>query len=153
MFRSKYVMQSAINHGIISIRRMKPKYSLPASLFISEMSRSNAKFGEDKATTANCITPQPPEELSKVFSRFLADFRTSELFAYGRLSLSFPFFLFSFSFRTTDEPLTLFSRQDICAIIFSGRRSLFRSLSLFLSMREYRAHTPLVQSKTRTHAL
>lgn len=118
---------------------MKPEYSLLASLFISETSHSNAKFGEDKATTAELHNAAAARG---ILEGFLAVFRgfsrqwTSP--PYGRPSFPsifpfLPFFSFFFSFRTADEPLTLFSREDICAIIFSGRRSLFRSFSLFLS--------------------
>jgi len=123
-------MQSAINRGTILIRR-KAAFSLVSSF--ERHSRLAVKFGEDK------------EEFSKIFSRFLADFRAGELFAYGRPSFSSIFPVSFYFFISTDEPLTLFSRGYTRDHIFSPPPNSF-SLPLSLS---HRAYTPLVQSKTR----
>lgn len=105
------------------------------SLHFRDVGCSAAKFGEDKARRWNCCViaaARPSEEFSKVFSRFLADFRACERTSVFFINFSFIFFsiLYGWYDFTFDF---IFARGYIRATIFSGRRSLFRSVSLLPS--------------------
>lgn len=136
---------------------MKPEYSLLASLFISETSHSNAKFGEDKATTAELHNAAAARG---ILEGFLAVFRgfsrqwTSP--PYGRPSFSsiFPFlpffsffFFISHGWRTFDF---IFARGYMRDHIFRPPISFSLLLSLSFANTTHTRHL-YNQRRVRMH--